>query len=461
MGNQICCHLPQAWFCAHQCFQCCPSALGPLSSRDVVYPFGEAFGFIGEQGIHRCIDVGQQWFLERQFGKAGFVVDRHRGTVFHRLLNVVDGDVVAEDRLGVTVVLGDGRAREGKEGRLGQGIPQRLCQPVVDLPCFGVEATLESVLAAVCLVADHHDVVALAQGRELPFPCFSGELLNGGEEDAAAGAVGEQFPEFLTTRCLPGGFTQQVSRPSEHPEQLPIQILTVGDDHQGGVLQAWIPQQHPSQTRHLDALASALGVPDHPTLLVAIRAAGFHHPLNGRTNGVELVVGGDLLDDLPVVLKQAEGAHELQQAPLVKDPPHQGFEIAVSAQWIEVVLPFDGAPALKPFPIGTQGSHPCLDAIADHQQHVGREQVGDVLLVGLQLVERCPDVCLLIGRVLEFDHRQRQTVDVDHHIRAAVVLAALDRQLVHHQPVVGGGVVEADDLEADAHLLVPIHVGDG
>ena len=102
------------------------------------------------------------------------------------------------------------------------------------------------------------------------------------------------------------------------------------------------------------------------------------------------------------------------------------------AQRIEVVLSFDGAPTLEPFPISTQGTQPCLDAIADNQQHIWCEQVGDVLLVGLELVEPCPDVCFLIGRVLQFDHRQRQTIDVDHDIRSAIVLCALDRQLVHH-----------------------------
>ena len=237
--------------------------------------------------------------------------------------------------------------------------------------------------------------------------------------------------------------------------------MAVGDHHQGGVLQAWIGEQLARQTRHLNALASTLGVPDHPTFFVAIGSACFHHPLHCCSDGVELVVGSDLLDDLPVFLKQAEEAHKLQQTPLVEDPSYQGLQITVSTQRIQVVLTLDGAPTLEPFPISTQGSQPCLDAIADHKQHVGREQVGDVLLVGLELVERCPDVCLLIHRVLEFDHRQRETVDVDHHIRATVVLGALNRQLVHHQPVIGGGVVESDDFEANADLLGPIHIGDG
>ena len=98
---------------------------------------------------------------------------------------------MTKDRLGVTVVLGDGRSREGKEGRLGQGISECLCQPVFDLPCLGVEATLEPVLSAVCLIADHHDVVAFGQGRELVFIGFGGELLNRGEDDAAAGSVAQ------------------------------------------------------------------------------------------------------------------------------------------------------------------------------------------------------------------------------------------------------------------------------
>ena len=131
------------------------------------------------------------------------------------------------------------------------------------------------------------------------------------------------------------------------------------------------------------------------------------------------------------------------------------------AQRINLVVDtLDGAPALEAFLISTQGAQAGLDAIADHQQHIGREQVGDVLLVGLQLVERGPDVGLVIGGVLEFDHRQGQTIDVDHQIRAEVVPGALDRELVHHQPIIGGRVAESDHLEANADLLAPIHLGD-
>ena len=158
----------------------------------------------------------------------------------------------------------------------------------------------------------------------------------------------------MATFCLLGRLTQQIACPSEHPEQLPIQVLAVGDHHQGGVLQTWIGEQLARQTRHLDALACALGVPDHPTLLVAIRSACFDDTFHCCSDGVELVVGSDLFDDLPVFLKQTKTTNELQQSPLVEDPSHQGLQVTVVAQRIKVVLPFDGAPPLESFPISTQ-----------------------------------------------------------------------------------------------------------
>ena len=103
-----------------------------------------------------------------------------------------------------------------------------------------------------------------------------------------------------------------------------------------------------------------------------------------------------------------------------------------------------------------------LDAMADLalNHRLAQGALGGIVRVGLELVERCPDVGLVIGGVLEFDHRQGQTIDVDHQIRAEVVPGALDRELVHHQPIIGGRVAESDHLEANADLLAPIHLGD-
>ena len=70
-------------------------------------------------------------------------------------------------------------------------------------------------------------------------------------------------------------------------------------------------------------------------------------------------------------------------------------------------------------------------------------------LVGLQLVERTVEGCVLVAGVLEFDDTERKAVDEDHHVRAAVRLVFDDGVLVHRQPVVGVWIIKVDQ----AHLV--------
>lgn len=176
---------------------------------------------------------------------------------------------------------------------------------------------------------------------------------------------------------------------------------------------------------------------------------------------MELVVSRNFLADGSVLLKQAEGANERQKPLRLEQAPHHGFQVPVAAQGIRVVLMVDGAPAQEALLIGTQRANPRLKAVADHQQHVGNEQLRDVGFVGPQLLERRPNVRFLVGGILQFHHRHGQAVDVDHQVRAAAVPVALYGQLIHHQPVVGGRVVKAEHLQAFARLLVLLHHGDG
>ena len=56
--------------------------------------------------------------------------------------------------------------------------------------------------------------------------------------------------------------------------------------------------------------------------------------------------------------------------------------------------------------------------------------------------------------VLQLDNAERQAVDEHHQIRAAVVAAFDDRELVRHQPVVVAGIVEINQPDLVA-LIVP------
>ena len=52
-------------------------------------------------------------------GEAAFVEDFDRGAIVHRILNIIDTDVVAKDRTCILVIALDGRAGEADEGRHG------------------------------------------------------------------------------------------------------------------------------------------------------------------------------------------------------------------------------------------------------------------------------------------------------------------------------------------------------
>ena len=121
------------------------------------------------------------------------------------------------------------------------------------------------------------------------------------------------------------------------------------------------------------------------------------------------------------------------------------------------VLPLDGPPRHEPLPVGGQRADAGLQAVGDDQHLVVGEQRGDLLLVGLKLVEGALDGGVLVGRVLEFDDAERQAVDEDDHVGPAVVLVLDDGELVDRQPVVVGGVVEVHqpDLVAGDGAVFP------
>jgi hypothetical protein len=96
----------QAVLRADDRFELCPFRLELLLALDLL-----ALGCFLELGI----DPGALGLIERQFGEPTLVVDRDGGAVRDRALDVVDADVVPEDRACVAVRQLDGRAGEGDE----------------------------------------------------------------------------------------------------------------------------------------------------------------------------------------------------------------------------------------------------------------------------------------------------------------------------------------------------------
>ena len=62
---------------------------------------------------------------------------------------------------------------------------------------------------------------------------------------------------------------QQLVAAAEGAEELVVQVVAVGDDHQRRVLHGRVQDHPPGVKGHGQALARALGVPDHADALVA------------------------------------------------------------------------------------------------------------------------------------------------------------------------------------------------
>ncbi len=164
----------------------------------------------------------------------------------------------------------------------------------------------------------------------------------------------------------------------------------------------------------------------------------------GHVDGVELVIPSDLLGQRAraSILEDHEVAHQVQEPSMLEDAFEEDLKIGHPGGRDGIAD--DGPPRFEPLLVRSQDADAGLCPIGGHQRHVAREQRRDLRLVGLELAEGVPHRGVLLGRVLELQDGQRQAVHEQHDLRAPLVLAFHDGELVDRQPVVVGWVVEVE-----------------
>jgi hypothetical protein len=105
---------------ANHRFELCPFAL-ELVFGSLLF----AFGYVLEVGIN----FGFLALVEGNFGEAGFVVDADGSSIFDGALDVVDVDVVAEDRLCAGIRFVDRSSGETDERGVGRASRRYLAKP--------------------------------------------------------------------------------------------------------------------------------------------------------------------------------------------------------------------------------------------------------------------------------------------------------------------------------------------
>ena len=302
-------------------------------------------------------------------------------------------------------------------------------------------------------------------------PLFGEELLDGGEDDAA------RFDRELAAQVRPAvrlhrRLAKQVPAAREGAEELIVEIVAVGQHHHGRVGHRRLADDASGIEGHGEALAGALGVPDDadapvaristrlgaglvaPGLLADLGCAlqlGRAQRLADRClDGVELVVPRHLLREsaAAVVLEHDEVAQEGEKAPLLERSLDCHLEFGEEHRG--QLLAGDGAPGLEPFPPRGEGAEPGLDAVGYCEHRVEGEQRGQLRLVCPELPPGTSEGRVLVRRVLELDDGERQAVDEQHDVGAALVAALHHGELVDGEPVVVRRLLEVEHLHLRA-----------
>src|SRR5690606_29345788 len=105
-----------------------------------------------------------------------------------------------------------------------------------------------------------------------------------------------------------------------------------------------------------------------------------------------------------------------------------------------------GAPGRKTLETGGEAANSSLlGAVGDDEDLVGGKESGKLLLVGLKLIPRRLNCRIGGGGAFEFENSDGQPVEENNDIRAAMMLAIDDGQLIDHKPVVVVWLFKVDE----------------
>ena len=99
-----------------------------------------------------------------------------------------------------------------------------------DFSRLRVHLFLESILSTVCFVAHHDDVPSVRQRCIVVL-----ELLHRREDDAIGIASFQQFAQMLASGGLHRHLSQEVLALGKLTVELVVEVVAVGDDHDGGL----------------------------------------------------------------------------------------------------------------------------------------------------------------------------------------------------------------------------------
>ena len=425
-------------------------------SEDAFKPAELVFAFVDDvfggffcEDVVFLVDELEDVFVEVEVDDAAFVVDGAGCAVLDGLGHVVDVDVVAEDFAGVFVFGGDGGSGESDVCCVGEVVADFSCGSDDDFSGFVVDFFFEAVLAAVGFVGDDDDVFAGGEG-------FGGffELLHGGEDDAVRLSSRKEVFEVAAAFCLYRGLSEEVFAVGELAEELVVEVVSVGDDDDGGALEGGLEEFCVED--HGEGFSAALCVPED---------AAFSVGLGGGYGGLDSFFDGEVLvvccEDFGVVVFGAGVADEVfedvDEAVFLEDSFEEDVEGGVTGGFVVAV---GGFPFHVPVFVCGDGAGFGGGLVAHDAEGVVGEEGGDVVEVVAELEVGFGDVGVFAGGGFEFDDDDRDAVYEDDDV-GAFFCVVNDGPLVDDGEGVVVGVVVVDELdEVAAFFGVVVFYGD-
>ena len=171
--------------------------------------------------------------------------------------------------------------------------------------------------------------------------------------------------------------TDQVAAHGEGAEQLIVQVVAVGHDNDGRVLQFRSSNQLARVERHEKALAGTLSVPDHAHLAVAFGRDGTHRAFHGVAHGVILMIArNDLGNARSGIAEDREIADEIEEPPLFEHALDQHGHLGTAL--CRDIGTIRRSPWHEPFFTSGQRADPRHQAVGSHQHRIGSKQGRDL-----------------------------------------------------------------------------------
>ena len=156
--------------------------------------------------------------------------------------------------------------------------------------------------------------------------------------------------------------------------------------------------QHANIEHSQQALARTLGEPHHTTLAIAAMLDRVQRTIYSLEDAVILVIPGDDLERAGTRgLVGHEVAQVLQEGLPLEQPLHQHLQLQMLFRRSD---PRCDTPRHKSLLVGGNGAYPCHRAVRDDAHGVWLKELGNLILVVLNLVEGGEYVRLLVSRIL-------------------------------------------------------------